>query len=62
MSEPTLESIEDYNELNGSKKKVVWTVIITGLIIGVAYLILYTTDKNEDAIEVEKTFKSIPMK
>jgi len=62
MGEPTLEDIEDYNELSGTKKKVVWTVILTGLIIGVIYLIVYTTDKNEDAIEVEKNFKSIPMK
>jgi len=62
MGEPTLEGIEDYHELSGRKKKVVWTVILTGLIIGVIYLIVYTTDKNEDAIEVEKNFKSIPMK
>ena len=62
MSEPTLESIEDYNELKGTKKKVVWSVIVTGLIIGVIYLIVYTTDKNDDAIEVEKNFKSIPIK
>ncbi|MEA1917025.1 MAG: hypothetical protein U9N42_05780 [Campylobacterota bacterium] len=35
-TEPTLESIEDYNTLKGEKKRVVWTVIIVGLIIGAA--------------------------
>lgn len=62
MSEPTLESIEDYDELKGNKKKIVWTVIITGLIIGTIYSVVYMTDTNDDAIEVEKNFKSIPMK
>ncbi len=62
MSEPTLESIEDYDELKGNKKKIVWTVIIAGLIIGTIYSVVYMTDTNDDAIEVEKNFKSIPMK
>ena len=62
IDEPTLESIEDYDELKGSKKKVVWTVIIAGLIIGVIYSIVYSVDDNGDAIKVEKNFKSVPMK
>lgn len=37
MYEPTLESIEDYNTLSGEKRKVVWAVIIAGLIIGAIY-------------------------
>ncbi len=37
MSEPTLQSISDYNTLSGEKRKTVWAVIIAGLIIGVAY-------------------------
>ena len=60
--EPTLEGIEDYNELKGSKKKVVWTVIITGLIIGVLYSMVYDIDDSNDAIQVEKSLKSIPVK
>ncbi len=61
--EPTLENIEDYNELKGSKKKVVWAVIVTGLILGVIYTVAYDVDDNADAIKVEKNLvKSIPMK
>ncbi len=37
MSEPTLESIGDYKELKGEKKRVVWAVIISGLIVGGIY-------------------------
>ncbi len=37
MSEPTLESIEDYNTLKGEKKRVVLAVIIAGLIVGAIY-------------------------
>ena len=37
MSEPTLESIEDYDTLKGEKKRVVWAVIIAGLIVGGIY-------------------------
>ncbi|MEO1953418.1 MAG: hypothetical protein ABGW74_01795 [Campylobacterales bacterium] len=61
--EPTLENIEDYNELKGSKKKVVWAVVVTGLILGVIYTVAYDVDDNADAIKVEKNLvKSIPMK
>ena len=34
MNEPTLNTIEDYNTLSGEKKRVVWAVVIAGLIIG----------------------------
>ena len=37
MSEPSLESIEDYNTLKGEKKRVVWAVVIAGLVIGAIY-------------------------
>ncbi len=37
MSEPTLETIEDYNTLKGEKKRIVWAVIIAGLIVGGIY-------------------------
>jgi len=37
MSEPTLQSISDYNTLSGEKRKTVWAVIIAGLIIGAVY-------------------------
>ena len=34
MNEPTLGQIEDYNTLGGEKRRVVWAVIIAGLLIG----------------------------
>lgn len=37
MNEPTLETIEDYNTLAGEKRRVVWAVIIAGLLIGGIY-------------------------
>jgi len=37
MSEPTLETIEDYNTLSGEKRRIVWAVIIAGLLIGAIY-------------------------
>jgi len=63
MSEPTLESIGDYNTLEGEKKRVVWSVIIAGLIIGTIYVVvsnIYSTP--DDSIKVEQTIKKIPLK
>jgi len=62
MDEPRLEEIEDYNELKGNKKKIVWAVVITGLLIGAVYTTVNDVEKPDDAIKVDKTFKSIPMK
>ncbi len=63
MSEPRLEDIGDYDTLKGEKKKVVLAVIFAGLIMGIVYVIVANnyTDK-EEMLEVEKTFKNIPMK
>lgn len=61
--EPTLEGISDYDTLKGEKKRIVWAVIIAGLIIGSIYVIaskIYTNDG--DNIPVEKSIKSIPVK
>jgi hypothetical protein len=37
MNEPSLKTIEDYNTLSGEKRRIVWAVIIAGLIIGGIY-------------------------
>lgn len=42
MSEPRLEDIEDYDKLEGEKKRVVWIVIAIGLLIGLAFAIAYS--------------------
>ena len=63
MSEPTLESIGDYNTLKGEKKRVVWSVIIAGLIIGAIYVVVANIySAPDDSIKVEQTIKKIPLK
>lgn len=62
-NEPTLRSIEDYDTLKGSKKKVVWAVVISGLIIGAIFVtakLVYCGV--EDAIPVEETIAKVPVK
>jgi len=64
MAEPRLEDIEDYDELKGSKKKIVWRVIVAGILISVGYLVAYSvfTDKG-DVIKVQESMnKHIPMR
>ncbi len=62
MSEPRLEDIGDYNSLKGEKKKVVWAVVMAGILMGVIYTIAINVyDGNQDSIAVEKNFKKVPM-
>ena len=63
MSEPTLEGIEDYNTLKGSRKKGVWTVIIVGLIIGAIFVILQNKyGVVEDSLEIQDSIKTMRIK
>ena len=63
MSEPRLEDIGDYDTLKGEKKKVVWTVIVGALLVGVLYVVAYSYyDKSDDSIKVEETINTIPVK
>jgi len=63
MSEPTLENIEDYNTLKGEKKRVVWGVIIVGLLIGALYVTLSDKyEKVDDSLGIQDTIKSVPIK
>lgn len=62
-NEPTLSSIEDYDTLKGSKKRIVWTVIISGLLIGaifVAAKMYYGS--TEDTIVVNESIGKVPVK
>lgn len=62
-NEPTLNSIEDYNTLKGSKKRVVWTVILTGLMLGALFVgakIYY--GEADDTIHVQDTIGKVPVK
>ena len=67
MSEPRLEDIGDYNTLQGEKKRVVWTVIIVGILLGVVYTFVNNNYGSvNDADHVTQTINgaknSIPMK
>jgi hypothetical protein len=69
MSEPTLEDISDYDTLKGEKKKIVWTVIIVGIVIGALYYIAgQKFNDSQDSIKVHDEItivpgsKSIPVK
>ncbi|MDD2828843.1 MAG: hypothetical protein PHW18_04640 [Sulfuricurvum sp.] len=62
-NEPTLSSIEDYDTLKGSKKRIVWSVIIIGLFIGalLAGAKLYFGDAH-DALPTADAINKVPMK
>ena len=62
-NEPTLESIEDYDTLKGPKKKVVWTVIIAGLLIGLMFLGAKSYFSNvNDSLPIQDTIGKVPVK
>jgi len=69
MSEPRLEDIGDYNTLKGEKKRIVWAVIIAGLLIGTIYMIAYKVYNTpagalpiKDKITIIPLSKSIPIR
>ncbi|MDD5052640.1 MAG: hypothetical protein PHO27_07915 [Sulfuricurvum sp.] len=62
-NEPTLSSIEDYDTLKGSKKRVVWSVILSGLLIGVIFLAVKTYYANvNDSLPMNDTIGKVPSK
>jgi|GEM_PF-468601 hypothetical protein len=60
MSEPRLQDIGDYNTLKGEKKRIVWAVIIAGLIIGSIYLVARTYFVPSDIIMTDDTITEVP--
>ena len=63
MGEPKLEDMSDYNTLKGEKKKVVWAVVMAGILMGIIYVIAYSIyDNKEDAILKEESYKKVPMR
>jgi len=62
MSEPRLEDIGDYNTLKGEKKKVVWAVVLAGLLMGVIYAFVYNANDVDDRIEVQDSIKIMPVR
>lgn len=62
-NEPTLSSIEDYDTLKGPKKTVVWTVIISGLLIGLIFWGAKSYFSNvNDSIQVHDSITKVPVK
>lgn len=62
MTEPKLEDIGDYNTLKGEKKRIVWAVIIAGLLIGLVYTVAYKVfDNPEDTIPVNDPITKVPV-
>jgi len=63
MSEPRLEDMGDYNSLQGEKRKIVLSVILTGIIIGIFYLVAYNVfDNGDDSLNITESVKIIPLK
>lgn len=63
MSEPSLETITDYNELKGEKKKTVIKVLLAGLIMGLLYVAVnYFFGDVSDNLNVTDSVKTVPYK
>ena len=60
MSEPRLQDMSDYNTLSGEKRRIVWAVIIAGLIIGTVYLAARAYFVPNDAIETQDNIVKVP--
>jgi hypothetical protein len=60
MSEPRLEDMSDYNTLKGEKRRIVWAVIIAGLIIGTIYLAARSYYVPNDSIETQDDIVKVP--
>ena len=62
MAEPRLEDMSDYNTLKGEKKKIVWIVVLSGIILGALYSFSYNKfDDKKDTIPVQKSIKTVPV-
>jgi Sec-independent protein secretion pathway component TatC len=62
-NEPTLESIDDYNTLKGSKKRVVWSVILIGIVIGLIFTVAKSYYNNvNDSLPVKESIGKVPVK
>jgi len=59
--EPKLEDIGDYDTLKGEKKKIVWTVIIVGILIGIGFEIFSKIyDNKNEEIQVKNKIITAP--
>jgi len=62
-NEPTLESIEDYDTLKGSKKRTIWLVIVVSLLVGTVYAVVSQKFSDvDDKIEIQDPIKNVRIK
>lgn len=62
MLEPTLEAISDYDTLQGTKRRVIWQILLGAMIMGGIYVLSYNYFGNvSDSIPVEKSIGLIPL-
>jgi len=53
-TEPTLEAIEDYNgQESKDKRKTIWIVILSGLLIGAIFSIISANSSVSDEIKTQ---------
>jgi len=53
-TEPTLDTIEDYNgHESKEKRRIIWIVILSGLLIGIIYSIISSNSSVDDEIKVQ---------
>jgi hypothetical protein len=63
MTEPTLNKIDDYNSLAGEKRRIVWAVIVAGLVLGTIFAAAktYYGSVDDEIVTTEKIGK-VPVK
>jgi hypothetical protein len=62
-AEPTLQGIEDYDTLKGDKKKVVWIIILVGLLLGALYAGAKVYYGNvSDSLPTSDSITKVPLK
>jgi hypothetical protein len=53
-TEPTLDMIEDYNgHESNEKRKIIWMVILSGLLIGAIYSFISSNSSVNDELKVQ---------
>ena len=63
MSEPRVEDIGDYDTLKGEKKKIVWSVIAVGILLGTIYVVVNNIYGSvNDQIKIEDPIKNVRIK
>ena len=63
MKEPRLEDIKDYENLDTERKRALLAILLVAIIMGIIYTVLVAFfDNNDDSIQVEESFKMVPMK